>query len=95
MNLEGTEEAIENAEYPLTTAELVEHCGDLELEIQDCTVAVCDVLERGGSETYENSEEARFALLSALPAEAVGRPDYSDRDPVAPDSPYGPEQVSF
>lgn len=95
MILGGTGEAIENAEYPLTTEELVDHCGDRELETQNGTVSVCDVLERGGSETYTNSEEARFALLAALPKEAVGRPGYSDRDPVAPDSPYGPEQVSF
>ncbi len=95
MRLDGTREVIEDAEYPLTTEELVEHCGDRELELQDGTVTVCDVLERGAPETYENSEEARFALFSALPKEAVGRPGYSDRDPVDPDSPYGPEQVSF
>ena len=90
-----TDETIENAEYPLTTEELVERCGDHEIELQDGTATVCDVLERAGPETYANSEEARFALLSALPKEAIGRAGYSDRDPVDPDSPYGPEQVSF
>lgn len=95
MILNGTREAIEAAEYPLTTQELIEHCGDTELELQAGTEEVCDALERAGDETYENPEEARFALLSGLSKEAVGRQGYSDRDPVDPDSPYGPEQVSF
>jgi hypothetical protein len=95
MILNGTGEAIESAEYPLTTEELVEECGDHELELQAGTEAVADALERAGEETYESPEEARFALLSGLSEKAVGRQGYSDRDPVDPDSPYGPEQVSF
>ena len=95
MILNGTGEAIESAEYPLTTEELIEHCGDHELELQGGSEVVGDALERVGSETYANPEEARFSLLSALSKEAVGRTGYSDRDPVDPDSPYGPDQVSF
>jgi hypothetical protein len=93
--LNETGEVIEAAEYPLTTEELVDHCGDHELELQDCDEVVRDALERVGSETYANPEEARFSLLSALSKEAVGRTGYSDRDPIDPDSPYGPDQVSF
>lgn len=95
MILNGTGEAIEAAEYPMTTEELIEHCGDHELELQAGTEAVAEALERAGEETYETPQEARFALLSGLSEKAVGRQGYSDRDPVAPDSPYSPEQVSF
>ncbi len=95
MLLDEIRDSIDAADYPLTTEELVEHCGDEEIELQMGTEAVCEALGRAGEETYETAEEARFAVLSGLSEKAVGRTGYSDRDPVSPDGPYALDQVSF
>lgn len=95
MLLNGTGEVIDDYEYPATTEELIAEHGERTLELPNGTETVEEVLERLESETFESSEDARFAVYSAVSNKAVGRVGYSDRDPTPPGSPYSPDAVSF
>ena len=95
MLLNGTGEMIDAHEYPATTEEMIEAYGERTLELPNGTETVEEVLTRLDSETFESSEEARFAVYSAVSKKAIGRVGYSDRDPTPLGSPYAPEQVSF
>ncbi len=95
MLLNGTGEMIDAHEYPATTEEMIEAYGERTLELPNGSESVEEVLARLDSETFESSEEARFAVYSAVSKKAIGRVGYSDRDPTPLGSPYAPEQVSF
>ncbi|MDJ1432919.1 DUF2795 domain-containing protein [Halostagnicola sp. A-GB9-2] len=95
MLLNGTGEMIDAHEYPATTEEMIEAYGERTLELPNGSESVEEVLARLDSETFESSEEVRFAVYSAVSKKAVGRVGYSDRDPTPLGSPYAPEQVSF
>ncbi|QCS44156.1 DUF2795 domain-containing protein [Natrinema versiforme] len=95
MLLNGTGDVIDDHEYPATTEELIEEYGDRTLELPNGSETVGDVLARLEPETFDNSEDARFAVYSAVSDKAVGRVGYSDRDPTPVGSPYSPDAVSF
>ena len=80
--------------YPATTDDLIDAYGDVELRLPNGTESLDEVLTRLTPETYEDAEQARLALYSAVSTKAVGRVGYSDRDPVSL-SEDGPDQVSF
>lgn len=90
-----TDDLLAAHEYPTTTADIVDACGDHTIEHPNCTETIGEVFERLSSETFESPDEAHFALYSAMCREAVGRPGYSDRDPTPPGAPTGHENVSF
>jgi len=91
----NTGACIDAHQYPATTDELIEAYGGQRLELPNGSETVAEVLKRLDSETFECSEDARYAVFSALSEKAVGRVGYSDRDPTPPGSPYGPDIVSF
>ncbi|ADD05596.1 uncharacterized protein Nmag_2026 [Natrialba magadii ATCC 43099] len=91
----GTAEVIDDHEYPATTEELIEDCGDRTLELPNGSETVGDVLARLESETFESADDAQLAVYSAVSNKAVGRVGYSDRDPTPVGSPYSPDAVSF
>jgi hypothetical protein len=95
MLLNGTGEVIDDYEYPATTEDLIADYGDRTLDLPNGTETVEEVLGRLESETFTNSEEARFAVYSAVSNKAIGRVGYSDRDPTPLGSPYAPDAVSF
>lgn len=95
MRLNGTAEAIQTAEYPITSDELETKCAGHELELQNGTESVTAVLGRLGDETYECPEDALFALYAGVSNKAIGRKGYSDRDPTPPGAVEGHEQLSF
>ncbi len=80
--------------YPATTDELIESCGECELTLPNGTETLGEVLGRVPSETFEDAEDARLSVYSAVSTKAVGRVGYSDRDPVCPGE-DGPDQVSL
>jgi hypothetical protein len=88
-----TRSTIAAAEYPLTTEELIELCGESELAVPEGSECVADALSRLGSETFERPEDARFAVFTGVSAAAIGRRGYSDRDPDPPGTDRDP--VSF
>lgn len=91
----GTDAAMDDEQYPMTTDEFLERYGDVELEIQNGSERIADALGRLDDEVYDSAEEARFAVYSAVSHRAVGRRFYSDRDPTPPGARIGPDQVSF
>ncbi|WP_460919083.1 DUF5789 family protein [Salinarchaeum chitinilyticum] len=91
----GTDTAMDDEQYPLTTEEFLERFGDVELELQNGTERISEALERLDDEVYDSPEEARFAVYSAVSHRAIGRRFYSDRDPTPPGAPNAPDQVSF
>lgn len=95
MQLNGTEDAIDRHEYPATSSDLIEMYGEEVIELTNGSETVAEVLGRLEESTYENAQEVREALFSAVSADAVGRRYYSDRDPGTPGETYGPEPASF
>ena len=80
--------------YPLTTEELLEAHGGYELELADGTETLAEVLEIVGSETFETTDDLRYAIYGAVSSKAIGRKGYSDRDAPSPGE-LGQEPVSF
>ncbi len=95
MLLNGTGDRIDDLDYPLTTEELSERLGDRELDCPTGSETVEEALEPLGSETFETPEDARFAVLTGVGDDAIGRKGYSDRDPTPPGGQDGPQRLSF
>jgi hypothetical protein len=92
--LSGLDDRIGAHTYPSTTEEVIEEHGDVKLELPNGDERLGDVLDRLGSETFESADEVRVAAISAVSSNAIGRENYSDRDPIAIGE-DGHEQVSF
>ncbi|MES3518180.1 MAG: DUF2795 domain-containing protein [Natronomonas sp.] len=93
--LANADEKIDAHNYPATNEELTDAYGDIELELPNGDGATLgDALDSLGETTFEDAEDARLAAYSAMPKDAVGRQNYSDRDSpsIGED---GPEQLSF
>lgn len=90
----GFRDTIDGHSYPATTEEVIAEHGNLRLELPNGDERLADVLNRLSSETFENAEELRLSTYSAVSSKAIGRENYSDRDPVCPGE-DGPQQVSF
>ena len=95
MSFTRTDELVAGHEYPMTTEELIAAHGEETLELPNGTERLDEVLGRLASETFESPEDARYAIYSAVSRKAIGRFQYSDRDPTPLGSPYGPDVVSF
>lgn len=91
--MNNTTELFTDAEFPMTSDELIERYGDEEIDLSNETLR--EVLGRTGAETYENREDAEFAVYSGVSERAIGRKGYSDRDPTIPGGIDGHEQLSF
>ena len=74
---------LEDLEYPVTTAELVDAVGDTEIDLPLGTETIADVFGRVGSETYAEPSDAYAMFQSGLSNKAIGRKGYTDRDPPA------------
>jgi len=94
MRLGETARLFESAEYPTTREQVCAEHGDLAVELPDGEATVTTVLERAGDDEYESYEALRASLFCGLPAGAVGRLGYSDRDAPAVGE-DGPTPVSF
>jgi hypothetical protein len=94
MRLNGTQEAIDATEYPLTSEEFISEHGDHTIELANGSETVAEVLGRLGPETYDSKEDVTAALFSAVSHDAIGRRFYSDRDAYTLGE-DGPTQVSF
>jgi hypothetical protein len=80
MRLNGTQEAIDAAEYPLSSEEFITQHGDHIIELANGTETVADVLGRLGPETFASAEDVTASLYSAVSHKGIGRRFYSDRD---------------
>lgn len=94
MRLEEAAALFKAEEFPTTREQLCSRHGDLAVELADGEATVTTVLERAGEDRYQSYEELRASLFCGLPAGAVGRRFYSDRDAPAVGE-DGPTPVSF
>ena len=92
----STDDLFDDGSYPMTTDELIDEYGDHELELPNGSEEIADVLAVMGHdpETFENAEEARYAVYAGLSSKAIGREGYTDRDPEPPGT-EGHDLVSF
>lgn len=65
--------------FPLTTEDLIEEFGDVEVNFPAGSQPLRDILETSGFETYASRDEAELAILNGVRRRAVGRARYSDR----------------
>jgi hypothetical protein len=80
--------------YPATTTELIAAYGDSEIQLQNGTETIGDILGRLGEETFDDPAAVRDALMGGVSHKAIGRRFYSDRDQYTPGE-HGPDPVSF
>lgn len=92
--LDSATDAFDTRTYPATTQDLIDDHGDVELELPNGTETLEEVLRRLTPETYQDAEQARLAMYSAVSSKGIGRKYYSDRDPTAAGE-SGPAQLSF
>lgn len=77
-------QALREQEYPVTSAELIEQYGGFELQLPDGTDRLEDVLNRVDDVKFREPAEVRDAILAGVDDDAIGREEYSDRDPDGP-----------
>lgn len=94
MRLHDAATLFESHEFPISRSTVLAEHGDATVELPEGTETVTTVLERTDEEEYDTYEALREAFHCGLPAEAVGRRYYSDRDAPAIGE-EGPTQVSF
>jgi hypothetical protein len=70
---------LERQTYPVARATVVERYGDRELDIEEGSVTVRELLAPLEDTTYASAGAVRRALVSMVGADAVGRTGYSDR----------------
>lgn len=93
MTLKETADLLSDQDYPTSASALAAACGDVELD-EAGGEDLRTVIARTGDDQFSSATEATFAVYGALPADAVGRVGYSDRDPD-PMGTGGAEPVSF
>jgi len=77
---------LQDLSYPISKAEFVEQQGDLAVERTNSSpIAVRDLFEGTGDDTFESPDELRQSMLNLMPHETVGRQRYSDRGGKTPD----------
>lgn len=60
------DEALETQNYPTTTNELVEAYGDYEVETQDGTMVLEEVLAPTDDQTYTSADDVRSRILGLI-----------------------------
>lgn len=80
----------EDGAFPMTTEEVIEAFGDVEIQYPRRTESLEAILTTSGSETYHSPDEVELAVLNGVRRDAVGRPRYSDRG----DSPHDTDEFT-
>jgi len=74
---------LESADYPLSEDELLERYGDDEIEMEDETATLEEVIGPLNEDEYRDYGEVEQAIMNMVGDEAIGRKNYSDRTPPA------------
>lgn len=69
-------------EFPVSSTQLVERCGECQLEHANGTTSVADVLGPM-EETFRSARQVREAVVGSVGMGAVGRQRYTDRGGTA------------
>lgn len=84
---------LEDAEYPMSKAELLETYGDRELELQDGQQTLRDVLEPLGETSFDSAEDVMQSTIGMVGDDAIGRKNYTDRGGEPSDDERNEESV--
>lgn len=77
-------ERLDDLAYPVTTEQAVAELDDPAVHLPDGRDRLSFVLDRIGVDRLESSDDARLVVLSGFDDDAIGRRQYSDRDPPVP-----------
>lgn len=76
---------LDDIDYPITAEEFVDRHGDRTVGRTNADpVAVGELFEYMGEDTFESKGDVRQMLLSQMPRNSEGRPNYSDRGGSTP-----------
>jgi len=82
--LSDAEEMFDAQRFPCTANDIISEYGDLTVELPNGDTTVADVFEALSGEEFASSQEACEAAYGVLGEDAIGRKEYSDRDPTMP-----------
>lgn len=87
------DDRVDDDEFPLTTDELLDAHGEVELHLPDDTKTLEEVLgqSRDDGQEFDSLQDIREAVLTMVDDDAIQREGYSDRGGQAPDE----EEESF
>ena len=93
VNFTDIDPVLEGLDYPVTSEEFVADHGDHTIERTNADpITVGELFEGIGDDTFESPEEIRQSILTYMPADSVGRQQYSDRGGDTPDAPDTSDQ---
>jgi len=75
---------LDDISYPITTEELVDQHGGRELQRTNADPVTVEELFGYIDDTFDSGESVRQMLLSQMPRNSEGRPNYSDRGGATP-----------
>ena len=78
VKLSDIDQVLSEVDYPATRADVADELEDVTLLYADGEEPLPEVLDRVNAERFEEAEELRSELYSALPVEAVGEPGQSE-----------------
>jgi len=85
VDFTGINPVLNDISYPITTAEFVEQYGGRELGRTNADpIAVAELFEEMGADTFDAAEEIREMALAQMPRNTGGRANYSDRGGATP-----------
>jgi|GEM_PF-85729 hypothetical protein len=75
------DDELDEMEYPVEAEELLDDYGSETLEFEEGSATLEELLEPMGSQSFESKNSVQQAVLTMVGDEAIGRKNYSDRDP--------------
>ena len=79
------DDALGSVDFPIDNADLVERFGDYTLGTAEGEVTVRETLGPLSDRTYGSVEDVHDAVLNMVDDQAVGRENYTDREPMMAD----------
>lgn len=84
---------LENVEYPIRSAELLESYGDREITLQSGEQTLREVLDPLGEITFNSADDVTQRVIGLVDDEAIGREDYTDRGGMPPEDDRSEESL--
>lgn len=75
----GLDDDLRSEAYPMAKSALLTSYGDRELELEDGTRTLREILEPIGEDTFESADAVIQSVLGMVGEEAIGRTEYTDR----------------
>lgn len=86
---------LEDADYPLSQAELLDEYGDREVDLEEGTKTLDEVLRGENEREYEDAQSVEQAVLDMVGEDAVGKEGQSGRGGGSIGIDDGEEEASF